>query len=141
MPKSLSLRFRNIALTLLGLGLGYLTLCLSTRLLYVAYLSGGDRAITSQFLAFSGVCGIVFALMGGYVSAFFARRSPVKHAALFCTMVSSFYLLPSLLFGSREPVFFTVLNVAIVIAGAMIGGWLRYWQVNSRKGEFTLIES
>lgn len=141
MPNSLPLRFRNIALTLLGLGLGYLTLCLSTRLLYVAYISGGDRAITSQFLAFSGVCGILFALMGGYVAAFFARRSPVKHAALFCTMVSTLYLLPSLLFGSQEPAFFAVLNIAIVIFGAMSGGWLRYWQINSRNGELSLLEN
>ena len=140
MPKSLPLRFRNIALTLLGLGLGYLTLCLSTRLLYVVYLSGGDRTINPQFLAFSGMCGIVFSLASGYVSAFFARRSPVKHAALFCIMVSALYLIPSLLFGSREPVFFAVLNIAIVIAGAMSGGWLRYWQVANRNG-MSLLES
>ena len=140
MPKSLSLRFRNIALTLLGLGLGYLTLCFSTQLLYMGYLDGGKRAITSQFLAFSGVCGILFATMGGYVAAFFARRAPVKHAALFCAMVSAFYVLPSLLFGSREPIFFAVLNIAIVITGAMIGGWLRYWQVSNRNG-VSLLES
>lgn len=132
MPKSLPLRFRNIALTLLGLGLGYLTLCLSTRLLYVVYLSGGDRTISPQFLAFSGLCGIFFALASGYISAFFARRSPVKHAALFCVMVSTLYLVPSLLFGSHEPVFFTVLNIAILTIGAMSGGWLRYWQVVNR---------
>jgi len=141
MPNSLPLRFRNPALTLLGLGLGYLTLCLCTRLLYVAYLSGGERTVTSQFLAFSGICGLLFALMSGYISAFFARRSPVKHALLFCTMVSTLYLLPSLLFGSSEPAFFVLLNVAIVIAGSMSGGWLRYWQVHSRSGNSALLES
>ncbi|MEL7334157.1 MAG: hypothetical protein AAFN12_18055 [Cyanobacteria bacterium J06560_2] len=141
MPKSLSLRFRNIALTLLGLGLGYLTLCLSTQLLYIAYLSGGARSITSQFLAFSAVCGIIFSAMGGYVAAFFARRAPVFHAALFCLMTTLLYLVPSLLFGSREPVFFAVLNVAIAISGAMIGGWFRYWQISTRNSALTLAEN
>ncbi|MGD1895903.1 MAG: hypothetical protein ACFB16_03015 [Phormidesmis sp.] len=137
MPKSLSLRFRNIALTMLGLGLGYLTLCLSTQLLYIAYLSGEGHSITSQFLAFSAICGVLFSAMGGYVAAFFARRAPVLHAALFCLMTTSLYIVPSLLFGSREPLFFAVLNVVIAISGAMIGGWFRYWQINSRNSTMT----
>ncbi|MEL6554248.1 MAG: hypothetical protein AAFQ63_12405 [Cyanobacteria bacterium J06621_11] len=141
MPKSLSLRFRNTALTLLGLGLGYLTLCLSTQLLYIAYLSGEGHQITSQFLAFSAVCGVIFSGLGGYITAFFARRKPVFHAALFCLMTTVLYILPGLLFGSREPLFFVVLNVAIATTGAMIGGWLRYWQIHSRNQNLTLAES
>lgn len=142
MPKSLSLRFRNSALTLLGLGLGYLTLCFSTKLLYVAYLSIGEsHQITSQFLAFSGVCGIIFSGISAYVAAFFARRAPVLHASLFCLMTTVLYVLPSLLFGSREPLFFVVLNVAIAISGALIGGWLRYWQIHSRNHKLTLLEN
>jgi len=141
MLKSLPLRFRNSALTLLGLGLGYLTLCLSTKALYVAYLSGDGHRITSQFLAFSAVCGIIFAALSGYITAFFARRAPVFHAALFCLMVSLLYIVPNLLFGSRQPVFFAVLNVAIVTSGAMVGGWLRYWQIHSRNHALSLIEN
>ena len=140
--RSLSLRFRNIALTLLGLGLGYLTLCLSTKLLYVIYLSSGENhRITSQFLAFSGVCGVVFSGISAYVAAFFARRAPVAHAVLFCLMTTVLYIMPSLLFGSREPLFFVVLNVAIAISGALIGGWLRYWQIYSRNQNLVTAKS
>ncbi len=140
MFKSLPLRFRNAALTLLGLGLGYLTLCLSTKALYVAYLSSDGHSITAQFLAFSAICGIVFAAFSGYIAAFFARRAPVLHAALFCLMVSLLYITPILLFGTLQPLFFVVLNVAVVVSGSMIGGWLRYWQIHSRGHELSLAE-
>lgn len=69
MLKNLPLRFRNSAFTLLGLGLGYLTLCLGTRALYVTYISGDGHKITAQFLACSAVCGIIFAALSGYITA------------------------------------------------------------------------
>lgn len=141
MPNSLSLRFRGAALTLLGLGLGYLTLSLSTAMLYFGFRSiENPQLLPSQFMAMSAVFGVVFSLISGYVAAFFARRSPVVHAGIFALMMTLLYLIPNLLFGFREPLFFVLMNLAIVISGAMIGGWLRYWQVNRQRSDMTLAE-
>ncbi|MEO0886102.1 MAG: hypothetical protein AAFY54_09195 [Cyanobacteria bacterium J06648_10] len=142
MPKSLPLRFRNVALTLLGLGLGYLTLSVSTALLYGAFRSiENPQMLPAQFMAMSAVCGVVFSVASSYIAAFFARRSPVLHASLFALMMTLLYLIPSFLFGFRAPLFFAILNVAIVVGGSMIGGWLRYWQMNRQRSGLTLAES
>ena len=141
MPKSLPLRFRNVALTLLGLGLGYLTLSLSTALLYFAFHNMENSPILpAQFMAMSAVFGVVFSVVSSYVAAFFARRSPVLHAGLFALMMTLLYVIPNLLFGFYVPLFFAILNVAIVVGGSMIGGWLRYWQVNRQRSGLTLVE-
>lgn len=126
-------KFRRIALTMLGLGVGYLLVIFSTAFLYAAWLRGEGHTITPQFLAFSALCGVVFSAIAAYVVGLIARRTPVIHAALFALMLTLSYLLPSFLFGSYEPAFVHVLNIAIAVSGSMIGGWLRYWQLNIQK--------
>lgn len=123
-------KFRRVALTLLGLGVGYLLVIFSTAFLYAAWLHGEGHTITPQFLAFAALCGVVFSAIAAYVVGLIARRTPVIHAALFALMLSLSYLLPSVLFGSYEPAFVLVMNSAIAISGSMIGGWLRYWQIS-----------
>lgn len=131
-PKSkLSQRLRNSALSLLGLGLGYLVLIFSTAFLYWAWLHDGNHSITPQFLAFSAIYGVVVSTLGGYIAGVVAQRKPVIHASLFALMLVLSYLIPDLLFGFREPAFVFVINCAIAISGAMIGGWFRYWQIRS----------
>lgn len=137
MPKAISLKFRSTALTLLGLGLGYLVLIFSSTLVYAAYFQTG-RPLTPEFMAFAAICGVFFSALGAYVAAFFARRSPVVHAVYFCLMLSLVYTLPSLLFGTRESLFVHVINVAIAILGSLIGGWFRYWQIHRQRDRFTL---
>ncbi|MEL6902473.1 MAG: hypothetical protein AAFP07_16120, partial [Cyanobacteria bacterium J06606_4] len=55
---------------------------------------------------------------------------PVLHASLFAAMLTALYALPILLVGTLESSLVLILNVAIAISGAMIGGWLRYWQIH-----------
>ena len=129
MPKSISLRFRNAALTLLGLGLGYLVLIVSSTLVYTAYFQTGHLP-TPEFMAFAAICGVFFSALGAYVAAFCARRSPVMHAVYFCLMLCLVYTLPSLLFGPYGLSFSYVVNVGIVVAGSLIGGWFRYCQIH-----------
>jgi len=139
MPQSISLKFRNAALTLLGLGSGYLVLVFSSTLVYVTYFKTG-HSLTPEFMAFAAICGVFFSAVGAYVAGFLARRSPVIHAVYFCLMLSLIYTLPSLLFGTRESLFVHVVNVAIAISGSLIGGWFRYWQIHRRDDSMSLVE-
>lgn len=125
-------KFRRIALTMLGLGVGYLLVIFSTAFLYLAWLHGEGHTLTPQFLAFAAICGVVFTAIAAYVVGLVAGRKPVVHATLFALMLTVSYLLPSLLFGSYEPALVHVLNVAIAVSGSMIGGWLRYWQLSTQ---------
>ncbi len=124
-------KFRSIALTLLGLGVGYLFLIFSSAFLYAAWLHEG-HSITSQFLAFSALCGVVFSAVASYLVGLIARRTPVIHATMFALMLTLSYLLPVLLFDAYEPAFVYVLNIAIALSGSMIGGWFRYWQISTQ---------
>ncbi|MEO1394399.1 MAG: hypothetical protein AAFV90_15945 [Cyanobacteria bacterium J06634_5] len=123
-------KFRSIALTMLGLGIGYLLVLFSNAFLYTTWLRGEGHTITSQFLAFAAIWGVVCAAIAGYVVGLVAQRRPVIHATLFALMLTLSYLLPSLLFGFYQPALAYVLNIAIAISGSMIGGWLRYWQMS-----------
>ncbi|MEL6604830.1 MAG: hypothetical protein AAFP20_16585 [Cyanobacteria bacterium J06614_10] len=123
-------KLRPALLTLLSLGVGYLFLCVSTAVLYTVWFSQENHAYTSQFLAFAAICGLLFTTVSGYLAALVAQRKPVLHASLFAAMLTALYALPILLVGTLESSLVLILNVAIAISGAMIGGWLRYWQIH-----------
>ncbi|MEL6879488.1 MAG: hypothetical protein AAGM27_07875 [Cyanobacteria bacterium J06554_3] len=137
-------KLRPALLTLLSLGVGYLTICICTSMLYTVW-SGTGHMLSSKFLAFAAICGLVFATLSGYLAAFAARRAPVLHAAGFALMLTGVWAFSLVMYGSIESLLTMVLNIAIAISGSMIGGWLRYWQINRasadepRAGE--LIES
>ncbi|NJM96493.1 MAG: hypothetical protein HC800_04130 [Phormidesmis sp. RL_2_1] len=86
--KPFYLQLRPVLLTLLGLGVGYLTISMPTALLYSVWLSGEGHAITSQFLAFAAICGLGFSALSGYLTALVAQRAPLAHAGAFCLMLA-----------------------------------------------------
>ncbi len=127
--KPIYLKMRPILLTLLSLSVGYLTISMTTALLYAVWLSGEGHTFTSQFLAFAAVAGLGFATLSGYLAALVAQRAPVKHAALFSLMLTAIWGGSTFLFGSVESPFISLLNIAIALTGVMTGGWLRYIQM------------
>lgn len=122
-------KLRPILLTVLSLGVGYLTISVTTALLYSVWLSDEGHTFTSQFLAFAAIAGLGFATLSGYLAALVAQRSPVKHAALLSLMLTVIWAISSFLFGSIETLFISLLNIAIALSGVMTGGWLRYIQI------------
>lgn len=126
-------KLRPALLTLLSLGVGYLTICVCTGVLYSVWGSTGHM-LSSKFLAFAAICGLVFATLSGYLAAFAARRAPVLHAAGFALMLTAVWAFSLVMYGSVESLLTMLINIAIAISGSMIGGWLRYWQIN-RTGE------
>ena len=109
-------------------------------LYFVFYKIGNSQLLPAQFMAMAAVGGVVFSGLSGYVAAFCARRSPVIHAGLFGLMMALLYLVPNLLFGFSEPLFFAMMNIAIVLGGSMIGGWVRYWQMTRQRNALTPAE-
>lgn len=121
-----------MVLTLLSLIVGYLTISMSTALLYAAWLSGAGNAITPQFLAFASICGLGFAALGGWLAALVAQRAPITHAialSLMLSIISSIYLFTH---KTSEPLTLSLLNLAIQISGVLTGGWLRLRQMKAQ---------
>ncbi len=128
-------------LTVIALILGYLTLSVSTAILYAIWMTslgtstnslGGEIPVmTSQFMAFAGVCGLGFATLSGYIVGLVARRAPVAHAAAFSLMLMVIWVASRFLGESDESLLISILNIAIALTGAMTGGWIRSIQMQT----------
>lgn len=137
MMKPFYQKLKPIVSTILALVVGYLTLSISTALLYAVWLSGEEHTITSQFLAFAAVCGLGFATLSGYLTALVAQRSPIAHAAGFSLLLTVIWAISTFLGGAREPLLIAFLNIAIAIAGVMTGGLLRQLQISGKLSRST----
>ena len=133
-------------LTVLSLILGYLTLSISTALLYSTWMStvgvvGGEaHIVTSQFMAIAGICGLGFATLSGYIVGLVARRAPVAHAVAFSLMLTIIWIASTLLGGHTEPWLISILNIVIALIGAMAGGWIRYAQMQATGNKDRAVE-
>ncbi|MGC1309962.1 MAG: hypothetical protein WA885_22270 [Phormidesmis sp.] len=121
-----------MVLTILSLIVGYLTLSISTALLYATWLSGMGSEMTTGLLAFATLCSLGFATLSGWLTALVARKAPVAHAialSLMLTSIWGLYLFASKPQGSQEPLSLSLINLAVGIIGVMAGGWLRRRQL------------
>ncbi|MEO0769071.1 MAG: hypothetical protein AAFY72_06500 [Cyanobacteria bacterium J06649_4] len=128
--KDLIQKLRPVLLSLLGMGVGYFSLCFSTALLYTLWFMDPNHFYSPRFVAFAAVFGFVLTTLCSYLVTLIARRAPVINAFVFSLMLTLVYTLPALLVGTNESLLVLVLNVAIALSGAMIGGWFRYWQLH-----------
>ncbi len=91
-------------------------------------------------MAFTGVCGLGFATLSGYIVGLVARRAPVIHAAAFSLMLAMIWT-ACIFFGeSEEPLWISVLNIAIALTGVMTGGLIRQAQMKAMKARTAEIE-
>jgi hypothetical protein len=121
-----------MVLTILSLVIGYLTLSLSTALLYATWISGAGNEMTPPFLAFAAICSLGFATLSGWLTALIAQRAPVVHAIALALIVAITWGLYTFTGEPQKPLSLSLLNLAIGTAGIMAGGWLRLIQVKTR---------
>lgn len=122
-----------MVLTILSLVVGYLTISISTALLYATWLSGAGNVITPQFLAFASICGLGFATLGGWLTALVAQRAPITHAIALALMIAIIWGFYTFTGEPPEPLTLSLLNLAIGIAGVLTGGWLRLRQMKAQE--------
>lgn len=120
-----------MVLTLLSLVIGYLTLSVSTALLYATWFSTGN-AMTPQFLVFAAICSLGFAALSGWLAALVAQRAPIAHAIALSLMILIIWGLYTFTGEAKEPLSRSLLNLAIGTIGVMTGGWIRLWQMKRR---------
>ena len=119
-------------LTGLALVVGYLTVSLSTALLYATWLSGAGSEMTPQLLAFASAGALGFATLSGWLTALVAQRAVMAHVialALMLAVTGGLYALTGELEEARS---LLLLNLAIAMVGAIAGGWLRLRQMKTR---------
>jgi hypothetical protein len=120
-----------MVLTILSLVIGYLTLSLSTALLYAPWM-GSSHEMTTPFLALAAICSLGFATLSGWLTALIAQRSPVVHAIVLSLIVAISWGLYTFTSEPQKLLSLSLLNLAIGTAGIMAGGWLRLIQLKAR---------
>jgi hypothetical protein len=121
-----------MVLTILSLVVGYLTISMSTALLYATWLSGPGNEITPQFLGFAAICSLGFATLSGWLSALIAQRAPIAHALALALMLATIWGLYNFTGEPKQALSVSLLNLALNTAGVMAGGWLRLGQMKAR---------
>ncbi|MFK8186175.1 MAG: hypothetical protein AB8B99_22600 [Phormidesmis sp.] len=121
-----------MVLTILSLVIGYLTLSVSTALLYATWLSGAGNTITPEFIAFASVCSLGFAALSGWLAALVAQRAPITHAMAFSLMLAIIWGFYTFTGDPKEPLPLSLLNLAVGVTGIMAGGWIRLIQMQKR---------
>jgi hypothetical protein len=88
---------------------------------------------TGLLVGILGYC-FVYMVLGGYVTAFIARRAEVRHAVVLggiALAIGSALSLPMLLGQGGDqgmPVWYVVLTLGYVVPATALGGFLRAWQ-------------
>lgn len=119
-------------LTILSLIVGYLTLSVSTVLLYAAWLSGVSHEVTNQFLVFASICSLGFATLSGWLTGLIAQRAPIFHAGLLSGILIAAWGLSTLQESPTTSFSIALLNLAVGVTGIMTGGWWRFQQMKKQ---------
>lgn len=115
--------------SILSVLVGYLTLSVSVALLFSAWLSGAEHTVTNEFMTFAAVCGFAFAVLSGYITGIIAQRAPFAHTAGLAMLSAAIWVASTFgssvsSSGSQEPLAFQIANLAVVVSGVLIGGYL-----------------
>ena len=109
------------------------TVLVATLMLGSAAMDGSVRP-TPSYLIVNLAYSFVFALFGGYVAAFLARRQPTVHAAALAVVVLAIGLLSAREGGGSQPSWYPPLLTIGVPVFATFGGYLRALQLKMRAG-------
>lgn len=126
-----------MVLTILSLVVGYLTLSISVALLFTTWSVGVGQDITSQFLTFAAICSLGFATLSGWLTALVAQRAPIFHAGLLSVLLAVVWAVSTFASSpadpaAAEPLWVSLLNIAVGVTGVMTGGWLRLRQMKAK---------
>ena len=89
-------------------------------------LTSYNRVLTPQIIKLIGVLDVFAALLGGYIAAQIAFRSPIKHAMVVAGFLASTVTVLSAL--SAEPPFhFLITDLGLVMC-ILLGAMARDWQ-------------
>jgi|SRR5665213_463867 len=120
---------RSTPRSVLAVIVGYLIFALSAFAFFQITGQPPHQAAPIPIMLASIAFGMVFALLGGYVAAWLARRRPLAHAsavAVLLALGAAISLLGTLGTGA---IWSQVAALALMAPAAVLGGWLRLRQL------------
>ena len=121
--------------SILSVIVGYLMMALAIMALFAIWFRGKDAAPSDGFMLFGLGYGFVFAVVGGYVTAMIAKRSEMKRAMALAIFAVLMGIVSMIAYAGREPRWYQIANMVVVVTGVLLGGHLRVRQVRMVKGQ------
>ena len=118
-----------MARSVVAVVVGYLIFALSAFALFQVSGRPPHQAAPMSFMLGSIVCGMIFALVGGFVAAWLARRRPVAHGVAVAAVVALGAAVSLLTTPAGSAVWSQVAALALMAPCAVLGGWLRSRQM------------
>ncbi|MEM8809644.1 MAG: hypothetical protein AAGF01_26780 [Cyanobacteria bacterium P01_G01_bin.38] len=111
---------------------GYLTMSVTVALLFSVWLSNPTHIVNTEFMVFAAIFGLFAALGGGYVTGLAAPAAPLGHALGLAVMSAVMWGISVSRSQGQEPLWFQATNLASVLVGVLLGGYLRQRQGDSK---------
>ena len=118
-----------MARSVIAVIVGYLTFALSAFAFFQISGQPPHQAAPAPIMIGSVAFGMVFALLGGYVAAWLARRRPLAHSVAVAAVLALAAAISLLNTMGKGAVWSQVAALVLMAPCAALGGWLRKRQV------------
>jgi peptidoglycan/LPS O-acetylase OafA/YrhL len=112
---------RSIAAVIVG----YLVLAVAIMALFAVWFGSSDAQPTGAFMIYSLIYGLMAAIVAGYITALIAGRAEMRHAIALAAVALILGIVSMVMAGGREPLWYQVANLFVVVDGVLTGGFLR----------------
>ena len=109
---------------------GYLVFALSAFAFFQVSGQAPHQVAPVSVMLASAAFGAVFALLGGYVAAWLARRRPTTHGVAVAAVIAVGALVSLLSTLGKGAVWSQLAALVLMAPSAVLGGWLRARQVS-----------
>jgi len=117
---------------LLGLVTGYVVFAASAALLFVISRHDPHAPASTGFLVFSVTCGIVFALLGGYLAASIAGRGGMLYSVAVGIAIAAGAIVSLMASPGNRAIWSQVSALVLMSPAAVVGGYMRTRQTQAR---------
>lgn len=111
---------------------GYAAMAIAVMLLFVIVLYSPEHQPGVAFMLGAIAFAFLAAILGGFVAALVARRAPMRHALGLAGLCVSMWIVSAIGSSGKEPLWFQVCNLVVMLAGVLAGGYLRARQGKSK---------
>ena len=98
------------------------------------FFDGNGKVESLPLLLFMMAYSLSFSVLGGYVTAFVAKRKELQHALALGMLQFAMGLAATVKFFDTAPLWYHVLFLTLLIPAILIGGRLRMMQKHKRVG-------
>jgi len=119
--------------SILAVILGYLVVAIATMVTFAIAFPNPDSAQlpSISLMLFLLGAGVLYTIIGGYVTAFIARKAEIKHTLALGSLMVILGIISMIATFGKEPLWFQLVLIITPIPSALAGGYLRIWRSSS----------